>query len=254
VAGYPPSRPHPAHNPGFTFAALTALTIGIGATASIFSVVNKVFLQPLPYRSPENIVQLGRKFPVGVAYSASIPKYMVWRDNDVFSSMALYDLEGPGFNIDYLLSYPRTQPPREKSTQFPRRGPFSARRAAPAALKPVDDCAARMLGASATSCKGRPARGVTLRMSCVAEERPSRERSVLFIWGQTPPDTKLKTTESDLRGSKSASKDHVDGCINLFSSIEPIQKLGTASRSLQQGSILFRSKVLRREHLRSSAG
>jgi putative ABC transport system permease protein len=44
--------------------------------------------------------------------------------------------------------------------------------------------AARMLGASATSCKGRPARGVTLRMSCVAEERPSRERSVLFIWGR----------------------------------------------------------------------
>jgi hypothetical protein len=25
---------------------------------------------------------------------------MIWRDNDVFSSMALYDLEGPGFNID----------------------------------------------------------------------------------------------------------------------------------------------------------
>jgi hypothetical protein len=24
---------------------------------------------------------------------------MIWRDNDVFSSMALYDLEGPGFNI-----------------------------------------------------------------------------------------------------------------------------------------------------------
>jgi len=37
---------------------------------------------------------------------------------------------------------------------------------------------ARMLGAGAASCKGRPAKGVTLRMSCIAEERPSRERSV----------------------------------------------------------------------------
>jgi hypothetical protein len=85
---------------GFTLVALTALTIGIGANTSIFSVVDKVLLEPLPYRDPDSIVQLGRKFPVGVTFVASIPKYMIWRDNDVFSSMALYDLEGPGFNID----------------------------------------------------------------------------------------------------------------------------------------------------------
>jgi MacB-like periplasmic core domain/FtsX-like permease family len=88
------------NDPGFTLVALTAITIGIGANTSIFSVVDKVLLQPLPYRDPDSIVQLGRRFPVGVSYTASIPKYMVWRDNDVFSSMALYDLEGPGFNID----------------------------------------------------------------------------------------------------------------------------------------------------------
>src|ERR1700733_11948155 len=87
-------------DPGFPLVALTALTIGIGANTSIFSVVDKILLQPLPYPNPDSIVQLGRKFPVGVSYTASIPEYMVWRDNDVFSSMALYDLEGPGFNID----------------------------------------------------------------------------------------------------------------------------------------------------------
>src|ERR1700733_1410186 len=87
-------------DPGFTLVAIAALTIGIGANTSIFSVVDKVLLQPLPYRDPDSIVQLGRKFPLGVSYTISIPKYMVWRDNDVFSSMALYDLEGPGFNID----------------------------------------------------------------------------------------------------------------------------------------------------------
>lgn len=45
-------------------------------------------------------MQLSRKFPADVSFTASIPKYMIWRENDVFSSMALYDLEGPGFNID----------------------------------------------------------------------------------------------------------------------------------------------------------
>jgi putative ABC transport system permease protein len=86
--------------PGFTLVALSALIIGIGANTSIFSVVDKVLLEPLPYREPDSIVQLGRQFPIGISYTASIPKYMVWRDNDVLSSMALYDLEGPGFNID----------------------------------------------------------------------------------------------------------------------------------------------------------
>jgi putative ABC transport system permease protein len=87
-------------NPGFTLVALAALTIGIGANASIFSVVDKVLLRPLPYHDPDSMVQLGRRFPAGDSYAASIPEYMVWRDNNVFSSMALYDLDGPAFNID----------------------------------------------------------------------------------------------------------------------------------------------------------
>ena len=95
---------HGAHTlvaqPGFTLATLAALTVGIGANTAIFSVVNKVLLQPLPYWDPESIVQLGPKFSVGVGHLVSIPKYMVWRDNNhVFSSMALYDYQGPGFNI-----------------------------------------------------------------------------------------------------------------------------------------------------------
>ena len=88
------------NDPGFTLVALAALTIGIASSTSVFSVIDRVILQPLPYPDPDTIVQLGRKFPIGVAYTVSIPKYMVWRNNDVFSSMALYDLEGPGFNIE----------------------------------------------------------------------------------------------------------------------------------------------------------
>lgn len=86
-------------NPGFTIVALSALALGIGANIAIFSVVNAVMLQPLPYPQPDRIMKLGRKYLHGAGYSNSIPKYMAWRRNDVFESMAAYDQSGPGLNL-----------------------------------------------------------------------------------------------------------------------------------------------------------
>src|SRR5204862_6926506 len=78
-------------NLGFTAIALAALAIGIGANTAIFTVVDAVLLQPLPYPQPARIMKVSRQFPNGVGTSCSIPKYMAWRQNDVFEAMALYD-------------------------------------------------------------------------------------------------------------------------------------------------------------------
>ena len=86
-------------NKGFTAVAVAALGLGIGANTAIFTVVDTVMLAPLPYRDADQIVRLGRKYPGGNGYSNSIPKYMVWRNNDVFDSMTLYDQGGIGMNL-----------------------------------------------------------------------------------------------------------------------------------------------------------
>jgi len=81
-------------SPGFTAVAVAALALGIGANTAIFTVVNGVMLQPLPYPEPDRLVRLGRQFRNGNGYSNSIPKFMFWRRTDVFSAIALYEQSG----------------------------------------------------------------------------------------------------------------------------------------------------------------
>jgi len=78
---------------GFTLGAGAVLALAIGANVAIFSVVNTVLLQPLPYPDAERIVSIETLWTnTGRASQAvSGPDFLDWQaQNDVFERMAVY--------------------------------------------------------------------------------------------------------------------------------------------------------------------
>ena len=48
-------------SPTFTLAALAVLVLGIGATTTIFSIVDGIALRPLPFDEPSRLVAVGER-------------------------------------------------------------------------------------------------------------------------------------------------------------------------------------------------
>ena len=77
-------------SPGFTAIAILTLALGIGANTAIFSIVNGVLLNPLPFPHPEQLVVLHASKPNFEFGSISYPNFQDWRkENHTFSSMAI---------------------------------------------------------------------------------------------------------------------------------------------------------------------
>ncbi len=66
--------------PGFTIAAVLSLALGIGATTAIFSVVNGVLLQSLPYHAADRLYEVRTLYPDGTGYALSAPDFMSIRE------------------------------------------------------------------------------------------------------------------------------------------------------------------------------
>jgi predicted permease len=82
-------------NPGFTAIAAITLALGIGANTAIFSVVNAVLFNPLPFPNASRLVSLFEATPNFPQGSISYPNFLDWqRDNHAFEAMAAFHWTG----------------------------------------------------------------------------------------------------------------------------------------------------------------
>ncbi len=87
-----------AKAPAFSSIAILTLALGIGANTAIFSVVNGVLLNPLPFHQGNQLVSMFEELPNFKNGSISYPNFVDWRRmNTTFSAMAAY--RSAGFNL-----------------------------------------------------------------------------------------------------------------------------------------------------------
>jgi len=78
-------------NPAFAVVAVLTLGLGIGANTAIFSVINAVLLQPLPYRDAARLVQISGSLNQNTGAAVSLTKYdQVRAQSQTLTSTAAY--------------------------------------------------------------------------------------------------------------------------------------------------------------------
>jgi predicted permease len=87
--------------PGFTFATVLTLALGIGANLTVFLLLYGVLLRPLPFPHPERVVRVERSYANGVAvpaYSGTVALFLR-RTSHSFESAAIYDYIPSNVNL-----------------------------------------------------------------------------------------------------------------------------------------------------------
>ena len=78
--------------PGFSLIAIATLAIGIGASTTIFTVVNAALLRGLPYKQPDRLYHLWERPPQRefTKREMSYPDFQDYQKNNVFDGLAAY--------------------------------------------------------------------------------------------------------------------------------------------------------------------
>ncbi|HYL98565.1 MAG TPA: ABC transporter permease [Blastocatellia bacterium] len=85
-------------NPGFTVVAVITLALGIGANAAIFSVVNGVLLNTVPFKDSGQLVSITEMEPELADAPVSAPDFCDWKtQNSAFATMSA--VITTGFNL-----------------------------------------------------------------------------------------------------------------------------------------------------------
>jgi putative ABC transport system permease protein len=88
--------------PTVTIAVVLAMTLGIGASTAIMSVMESVFLKPLPFPEPERLVRLGTSVKaLGTAAEVNALDARDWADQSRgLRAIGLYDVENVTLHLD----------------------------------------------------------------------------------------------------------------------------------------------------------